>query len=139
MDNIKLAGRGEFLYKPVFFKKVYTGGEMLDYTNERELELRLSGSLAVHNQFWERHPVVTSSIYGAVPCKILRFEQERKLLRFGWRKVDTEVYVFRIGMDERSVRQIGESRFKNFILTGRKGEEPPMLLRFIIGPGIGGF
>lgn len=130
MSEIKYFAQSEFLYKPTFFKKVYIGEDMINYSNERQEELSLSGALDIHNLFWRKHPVSTGTVYGAIPCKYIDWEITKLLIKFGWRRAKVDIYIFRSDIKPDRQRVIAERQFSKFILTKANLENPALLIVF---------
>ena len=80
-----------FLYKPVLKKNYYEGTYLEEFAQKRTSDLKDAKGLDSHNKFWQTHEVIRGNVFGSVPEELVSKDTARKLLSYGWDKVDVRV------------------------------------------------
>lgn len=92
--NIKTEKISEevFLYKSVMVKNYYEGDYLERFSMIRTSDLKTSGALNIHNQFWRAHEVISGNIFASLPLALINKEEASSLEKLGWDLIHVDVY-----------------------------------------------
>ena len=120
----------EFLYKPMYFQNIYEGNEIEYYSKDRTEELVQSGTIEVHNDFWQSHDIVYGNVYGSLPLELASKEGVAKLLKCGWKKTNVDIIEFSKHLEIEAIRKIAENKYRHYILLREIETQSVLLLRY---------
>ncbi len=120
----------EFLYKPMFFQNIFEGNEIEYYSKDRTEELIESGTMDVHNEFWQAHEIIYGNVYGSLPIELASKDGIAKLLKCGWKKTTVDIIEFTKDLSIDEVRVIAEKKYRHYILLKEIETESVLLLRY---------
>lgn len=126
----KIINTLEFLYKPMYFQNIYEGNEIEYYSKDRTEELIESGTIEIHNEFWQAHEIVYGNVYGSLPSELISKESLAKLLRCGWKKTTVDIVEFSKDLSISEVRQLAEKKYRHYILLKENETDGLLLLRY---------
>jgi len=120
----------EFLYKPMFFQNIYEGNEIEYFSKDRTEELMESGTIDIHNDFWQSHEIIYGNVYGSLPLELATKESVAKLIKCGWKKTSVDIIEFSKELLENEVRELAERKYRHYILLKEIETKSILLLRY---------
>lgn len=129
-NQFKVIDSIDFLVKPVYFKNILEGNDIVHYSKERTEELMRASAFDLHNNFWTENQIISGTVYGAIPADILHTAQVESLQRYGWKRNVAQLVAFRKGLSAHEIRQISQTYFHKYILFCVKKSDKQLILKF---------
>ena len=107
-----------FLVKMANERLIAENDEYLgDFQLSRAWELKSSGALESHNEFWTDFITLAGNVYGSVPVKLISKHAFDSLSRLGWRKIKVSIHEMHV--DSSNGKEFGDL-FKHYIAVRKK-------------------
>lgn len=132
-DKIQLEkiSQQTFIYKPIMVKNYYEGDYLERFGETRTSDLKSSGLLEMHNQFWRAYEVQKGNIFASMPVELANAEQIRKLELLGWDKVEVDVYeIKKCTLTKKDFTKYLEKNFKHSIVAVEVYSDSTMILNY---------
>jgi len=121
-----------FLYKPIDKENYLKGDYLQKFSSERDKELNRSESLISHDKFWSANSVEHGNIFGSVPIDLLQEKASGKLLAYGWRISEVNIYELKASMELWEVNDYCKKKFQNYLILKEKKEDNILIFEYII-------
>ncbi|KAB3530877.1 hypothetical protein [Alkaliphilus serpentinus] len=132
--KLKKISEEVFLYKPVTVKNYYDGDYLERFSSMRTSDLKTSGALEIHNQFWEAHEVTSGNIFASLPLELVKNLQAPKLRRLNWVEVQVDIYEIdsetQAKLPHHVIHDKVEKIFSDYLLVREVYGNIPMILHY---------